>query len=528
MTNSPHRIRRLHWTVTTDTAPAAFALRQQLRNEWEAELLPLLERAFDQAVDGDRILHLPKLELHIQATPETLWDALPEQIQEQWSEVLRSHPQGTTTSVSTGDPVFTVLAEGPSAQSTSLSQTWLERLLVYIRTGSLPWDIVDLPAEEIAAALQNIWHEQRSSLMQALDAESLETPNIFRLLQLVPVEDRPALVQDLLASLNVAWAGTVAEVLTRWLVFQHPQLGDHWRLSVTATYLATSLASNRPDRPPSFEETTARLPALTEGICILLAFLAALPQETAFAPLMPSDTAGDSVQGPSPRPPVHWQDQPTADDSRNLDTAPLTPEDAPSDPFSSPADNDLIAAYLRTPQVSADIAPESPMRVHFAGLVLLHGFIPHFFEQCGLTLTDQRTLSPADHPRAAALLHHLATGTLDIYEYELDLIKLLLGLDLQTPLAVAGGLVTPADQQEAVTLLQSAIGYWSILGNTSEDGLRTSFLRRQGLLYPVEQGWCLRVEGRPFDMLLNHLPWSISLIKLPWMPYPLYTEWPLP
>ena len=35
----------------------------------------------------------------------------------------------------------------------------------------------------------------------------------------------------------------------------------------------------------------------------------------------------------------------------------------------------------------------------------------------------------------------------------------------------------------------------------------------------------LTVEPRAFDMLLDQRPWSISIVKLPWMPLPLYVTW---
>ena len=38
----------------------------------------------------------------------------------------------------------------------------------------------------------------------------------------------------------------------------------------------------------------------------------------------------------------------------------------------------------------------------------------------------------------------------------------------------------------------------------------------------------LRVEPAPFDLLLHHLPWGIGIVKMPWMPEPLYVEWPTP
>jgi hypothetical protein len=81
------------------------------------------------------------------------------------------------------------------------------------------------------------------------------------------------------------------------------------------------------------------------------------------------------------------------------------------------------------------------------------------------------------------------------------------------------------DREEAETVLQSTINYWSVLKNTSIDGLRSSFVQRSGLLRRTENGWELQVEHQSFDMLLEHLPWSISIIKLSWMKQPLYTEW---
>jgi hypothetical protein len=105
------------------------------------------------------------------------------------------------------------------------------------------------------------------------------------------------------------------------------------------------------------------------------------------------------------------------------------------------------------------------------------------------------------------------------------LIKVLLGSHPESPLPVCRGLVTQKDREEAEALLQSALTHWSALKNTSIGGLRTAYLQRQALLYEAEHGWKLHVERQPFDMLLETLPWSISIVKLPWMQTAIYTEW---
>ncbi|MGI0495391.1 contractile injection system tape measure protein, partial [Alkalinema pantanalense CENA528] len=175
------------------------------------------------------------------------------------------------------------------------------------------------------------------------------------------------------------------------------------------------------------------------------------------------------------------------------------------------------------PSQPSSASPEFPWLVTQAGLVILHPFLPQLFSH--LAIAQGNKISSEHLPRAAALLYFLATGREQIYEYDLMLIKIFLGLRTETPLLVAEGLLQPSDRTEAISLLQAVIEHWSALKKTSMEGLRTSFLQRSALLRERDRGWYLQPETATFDLLLNQLPWSISIIKLPWMPQPLYTEW---
>ena len=88
-------------------------------------------------------------------------------------------------------------------------------------------------------------------------------------------------------------------------------------------------------------------------------------------------------------------------------------------------------------------------------------------------------------------------------------------------------IVTPLPEtfiKEANELLLSIIEHWSILKNTSVEGLRQSFLQRDGKLTFFNNEWRLQVEQKSYDMLLQHLPWNRGLIRLPWMKHLLRTE----
>jgi hypothetical protein len=170
----------------------------------------------------------------------------------------------------------------------------------------------------------------------------------------------------------------------------------------------------------------------------------------------------------------------------------------------------------------------APAMIRNAGLVILHPFIASIFNATGIAEGGRLGDDGGTIARAAAILHYLATGREEAYEFELGMARLLLGAEPDVPMHVAAGALHPGDAEEADALLASAIGHWKLLGNTSADALRGSFLARPGLLRRDGAGWRLHIEPAPFDMLLGGLPWSIAIVKLPWMRRPIHTEWMAP
>jgi len=164
---------------------------------------------------------------------------------------------------------------------------------------------------------------------------------------------------------------------------------------------------------------------------------------------------------------------------------------------------------------------EEGIYVENAGLVLLHPFLPRFFHGLGVAVEDR--LLKAE--KALALLHFLATGRTDAPEYELLLPKVLCGLPIETVVERNEPLNT-SEHEEATALLEAVVHHWTALGNSSADALRGTFLFRPGkLMRRGAQEWLLQVEKRTVDILLDQLPWGLSMIKLPWMMDMLWVEW---
>jgi hypothetical protein len=171
-------------------------------------------------------------------------------------------------------------------------------------------------------------------------------------------------------------------------------------------------------------------------------------------------------------------------------------------------------------QEDMEVELQEGIYIENAGAVIFAAFLPALFKQ--LELEKNGTIQNPD--LAAMIVQYCVTGNAKIAEYELVLPKILCSIDIELPVKT-NSRITTAQMKEADEMLQSLIEYWSVLKNTSVDGLRESFLKRSGKLSLKNKQWLLQIEQRSYDMLLQQLPWSISMIKLPWMANLLVTEW---
>jgi hypothetical protein len=111
-----------------------------------------------------------------------------------------------------------------------------------------------------------------------------------------------------------------------------------------------------------------------------------------------------------------------------------------------------------------------------------------------------------------------------VEEHQLVIHKILSGVPVQTPVAPVYTL-TNAEIEASESMLNGLMQNWPGFENTSIDGLRESFLQSEGRLQKSDEQWTLTVQVKAFDVLLDRVPWSISMIKLPWMKKLLRVEW---
>ncbi len=492
-----HRIRRHRWSIRTATDAEAFAIRAWVRGSWGSELMPAIERAFDRADPGEALVHVPRLEIRLTvpagaAGPVRLRELLEESVARELSALVVAG---------------TALDAAPAAERRTESEDRVATLTWYLRRGTLPWMAAGVrPPPETAGELRATARSELARLAPQVGRGDEARHEIFRLLQLLG--DEAATSLDLLApNLPPRWRAALAALL-------QPESGPpawHLRLAAAAALLAEARAAVRADHADAIAAVVRDAVSAAEFAALEPFLRGCLPEDverwhgTAPATLDPgADPPAGETAGPMPVPPR----------ARAGTFEPLA---------ASRGYPPVITDTATAPPLGAGGDDAHPLAVANAGLILLHPYVERLLSATAIVVG--RAIPDESRPRAAALLHQLATGREEIHELELGLVKLLLGLDPEASFPVADGLLGPADLEECTALLAAVIQHWSALGRTSVAGLRTSFLQRDGLLRRVEAGWALHVDPAGFDVLLAHLPWSVSVVRLPWMPEPVYTEW---
>ncbi len=163
------------------------------------------------------------------------------------------------------------------------------------------------------------------------------------------------------------------------------------------------------------------------------------------------------------------------------------------------------------------------VKVYNSGLILFWPFLTRLFEIL-LLVENGDFVDTESKNRAVYILQYLVYNDINFPEHQLVLNKLLAGLQPEEHLVPLTSL-TDEEMDSAQSLLNGLINNWDKMKNTSPEGLQETFLQREGILKFQTDKITLTVEQKGYDILLQSIPWNISLVKLSWMKIPIYVEW---
>lgn len=427
-----HRIGRIALHLAAADPAALGGAARRFKADFDQQLLPVFQAAFDHIAPADRVLRLDRLTLDLGALDPTAPDFKAGLTRALDLAIAQVRPATQTPF----RPAPRAQGQGNTPHASAAGELDpVQDFIAFLTTGTLS---LPRPAQALDALIADL-----SARGEAAQRDLL--------LQLLPHLARPAIAHRFLTQLPLG-------LLAR-LVFAQA----HWP---AAALLAIPPGNYLP-------------PAKAEALRPLVARLA----ETAGSP-----EAALTLAAALLAPPVNTASP-------------------PSPPLSLPGPEPGTA----------------PLPVAHAGAVLLHPFLPAYLASLKVS-HDGRLPDLASRERAVLLTHYLASGEESAAEPDCLLPKLLCGHPLHAPLPRATE-IGPAVRAEAEALLAAAIRHWNRLGKASPEGLRQGFLSRPGMLRPTSEGWRLEVEQSAIDVLLDHLPWSITQVRTPFMDQSLAVAW---
>ena len=476
MSGDAHRVRRLLWRIKLGSPEEAFALRARLTRTVRTEILPEIERVFADLPSGDDLIHIERLQLTIrvadtdgleQATVDAIRTALPARIAS-----LAATPTGAGRSETES-----------RVRRATVRVSRLASLLHYLETGTVPWYAE--PSSSDLAYVRELEETAVSDMTAVLQHLPVSPPAtavfLFRLLSLLPDAGWTSVVHAVARQRHRSEEPGVAEAIERIATAPERSSARHARLELAAAIIAGWFASDAAASPAAAEKPTVSSDAQR------LFDRLALPSRLA------------------------------------------RPINSPRFSFTIPVDDVIAPDAIDDRHPAASLSDQDRtfgVPVTYAGLVLLAPFLARLFAARNVLHPGEKSLKGEALRRAAALLHFAAAADHDGHEYELGLIKILLGVPIDQPILFASGILSRGDREAVETLLSDVVEHWRTIRPMSIDILRESFLHRRGLLSEHRGSWHLRVEGAPIDSFLDHLPWSLTTLTMAWLPSPITIEWP--
>jgi hypothetical protein len=178
---------------------------------------------------------------------------------------------------------------------------------------------------------------------------------------------------------------------------------------------------------------------------------------------------------------------------------------------------------LPTPEEIEPIDYGEGVSIANAGLILLWPFYGRFFNALGM-VGKEGMKGEVIRERAIQLLQYIATGQTVFEEWDLTLNKILCGANPDFPVSSKIELTTE-EQELCDKLVRGTVYNWEKMRGTKMETFRETFIQREGRLYYKENRWELNVDNKAYDVLLDTLPWNISMINLSWMKTRITVQW---
>jgi len=486
-----HIIRKQLIELELPSKEGAIALQRKVSRLYQEEVVKHLERVFDGLNLNGQILRIPKLEIDLGTiSPEQIDRVFVEKCVQEIQKVVEAQ-------------AIDFQGEAVSDAVSFMEQDVVDVFLHFLEKGTLPWQANFQKTEQLETRLLEILSPERKVLqqkiIQLLQTEAVALQRLFKQCSLSFLKEM----------LHIIWTFSptqqqqIEALLETWL---ERKLTAKEQRNLYFIFYKKMLKNKK--------VSTADVQQLEQKLLLKL-------------PVNISKTAIQKIIA----------QQILTQQALEVDV--LTPKIEKIIQENQVIDNQALDKPIENAELVENIAkkqfieteesvPEQLEDAYFienAGLVICAYFLTPLFK--GFEWLEEGTFkSKALQERALHLTQYLVSGEENTAEFLLPLNKVLCGIPVNQSTSRHLQL-SESEKEEAQNLLQHLIQHWTILGNTSVESLRHTFLQRRGkLIYEKAfSSWLLQVEKTGYDICVEKLPWTISVIKLPWMLERLQVEW---
>jgi hypothetical protein len=496
----PHLIKKQIIELTLERGMNHFHIQQQVSDQYWNKILPLLGTAFDAISHGDDLIEIDQLELDLGVVSEK------EIEKESWSHEIKMKIQEKIAAIT--DPASSQYAIRSRDRRLGIFGQWL----FYMEHGYLPWNALKPDAH---------WHQVVLEAI-AVDIHSHRTlqdkiRGNFRLLHRIVTQHPERFLQQLTEILTAKKQAGLAESIDE-LLWLHGYLKKR---KIISGYSDDATFKNK--RWEWVLGTASGIRHLPAEQTIVTEMIRSFVNEYSISVRIPISLSDKIPLTLTPLLNYSGELKNRQQSAKKKIEGLVQGLQDIKVPKDKGAENNHPEKVDPITRYNHRFLDSEGIFIVNAGAVLLHPFLKSLFIRLNF-LNGGEFNSRESQIISMRLIHYLATGLTRATEYELTLAKVLCAFPLEEPLDLPE--IYPATYlDECDNLLVAAIAQWSILKNTTAEGLREGFLQRGGKLYSKGGNLYLQVEKNSIDVILDYLPWNLGMIKLPWMKDILRVEW---
>lgn len=466
-----HRVNKLQFEASCANEAEAFEVRSCFAQSCQDQVVAIIDKICSSYISADEWVHIPHIEvdlgfMDLSSFQNKLPDLFLARFEEEFSTKLKSlHTTGKTLSTQT---------------------SYLQILTCFLETGTLPW-WADLESIDIIYVFENLAEEQ---------------PHDIRDFLLLHQQD-----QFIWERIALQFSHEIHQLL--FTIF--PVLASAERKLTEWSSLITSILQSQDSSrtPPFISPEKSR-----KFILLHYANFNLSEQGASSQTALVKECVNEFIQ-----------EHEVIFSTEELVKRMIAYEEKRK--VSGEKVDFLVAEIKNGVETLPEFEIEHPLPEKFniktAGIVLLAAYFTQFFTRLHL-LEKGEWKNKEAQCKAIHLTKYLATGQQNSPEYSLVFEKIICGWDINVPLEKVVPL-SETEKEEAEELLKSIISNWTRIKNTSVDGLRETFLKRDGILTKKGNSWLLQVERKTPDVLLEAIPWNFSTLRFSWTNYIIATEW---